>query len=139
MDLHDLEHNVRDGVHMGSLAGAWLAVVAGLGGMRHHGDSLGFAPRLPPGIQRLTFRLTFLDRLIKVTVSRSRATYSLVRGKPLSFEHYGKEVRLTVRSPVGRPLPRIPSLPEPKQPRGRAPARRGQEKARELRPKGGTE
>jgi alpha,alpha-trehalose phosphorylase len=77
--------------------------------------------------------------LIKVTVNRSRATYSLVRGKPLSFEHYGKELRLTTRSPVGRPIPRIPSLPEPKQPPGRAPARRGQAKPRELRPDGGAE
>jgi alpha,alpha-trehalose phosphorylase len=139
MDLHDLEHNVRDGVHIGSLAGAWLAVVAGLGGMRHHGLTLGFAPRLPPGIQRLSFRLTFLDRLIKVSVNRSRATYSLMRGKPIWFEHYGKELRLTSRSPVARPIPKIASLPEPKQPPGRAPVRRGQGKSRELRPTGGTE
>jgi alpha,alpha-trehalose phosphorylase len=139
MDLHDLEHNVRDGVHMGSLAGAWLAVVAGLGGMRHHGDTLGFAPRLPPGIQGLSFRLTFLDRLIKVSVNRRRATYSLLRGKPISFEHHGEELRLTSRSPVARPIPKIALLPEPKQPPGRAPARRGQDKPRELRPAGGTE
>ena len=136
MDLNDLEHNVRDGVHMGSLAGAWLAVVAGLGGMRHHGKTLGFAPRLPPRIQGLTFRLTFLDRLIKVTVARKRATYTLVRGKPLSFEHYGKELRLTARSSVGRPIPSLTALPEPKQPAGRAPARRGLEKPRELHPTG---
>src|SRR6266568_4997893 len=50
MDLDDLERNVRDGVHMGSAAGAWIAAVQGLGGMRHHGDSLGFSPRLPPAI-----------------------------------------------------------------------------------------
>jgi len=139
MDLHDLEHNVRDGVHMGSLAGAWLAVVAGLGGMRHHGSTLGFAPRLPPGIQSLSFRLTFLDRLIKVSVNHSRATYSLVRGKPISFEHHGKELRLTSRSPIARPIPKIALLPEPKQPQGRAPVRRGQGKPRELRPTEGTE
>jgi len=137
MDLHDLEHNVRDGVHMGSLAGAWLAVVAGLGGMRHHGNTLGFAPRLPPGIQGLSFRVTFLDRLIKVTVGRQRANYTLVSGKPISFEHYGKELRLTSRVSVARPIPSIPTLPEPKQPHGRAPARRGLEKPRELRPQGG--
>jgi alpha,alpha-trehalose phosphorylase len=107
--------------------------------MRHHGTTLGFAPRLPPGIQSLTFRLTFLDRLIKVSVNRSRATYSLVRGRPISFEHYGSELRLTSRSPVGRPIPRIAPLPEPKQPPGRAPARRGQDKPRELRPTGGAE
>src|SRR5450759_4097732 len=138
MDLNDLERNVRDGVHMGSLAGAWLAVVAGLGGMRHHGDALGFAPRLPPGIQGLSVRVTFLDRLIRVTVGRGRATYTLLGGKPIAFEHYGKELRLTARSPVGRPIPRILPLPEPKQPYGRAPARRGQEKPRELRPHRGT-
>jgi alpha,alpha-trehalose phosphorylase len=137
MDLHDLEHNVRDGVHMGSLAGAWLAVVAGLGGMRHHGDVLGFAPRLPPRIQGLSFRITFLDRLIKVTVGRRRANYTLVSGKPISFEHYGKELRLTSRVSVARPIPSIPTLPEPKQPHGRAPARRGQERPRGLRPPGG--
>src|SRR6202040_3534668 len=94
MDLHDLEHNVRDGVHMGSLAGAWQAAVAGLGGMRHHGDSLGFAPRLPPRIQALTFRMTFLGRLLKVAVSRNRVAYTLVRGKSLAFDHYGKALRL---------------------------------------------
>ena len=130
MDLNDLEHNVSDGVHMGSLGGAWLAVVAGLGGMRHHGDTLGFAPRLPPGITGLSFRLTFLDRLLKVAVNRSHATYTL---------HYGKELRLTARSSVRRPIQRIPALPEPKQPPGRAPARRGQEKPRELQPHGGAE
>ena len=49
MDLHDLEHNTRDGLHIASLAGAWIAAVAGFGGMRDHGGKLTFAPRLPPG------------------------------------------------------------------------------------------
>jgi alpha,alpha-trehalose phosphorylase len=133
MDLNDLEHNVRDGVHMGSLAGAWLAVVAGLGSMRHHGNSLGFAPRLPPRLQRLTFRITFLDRLLKVTVNRNRVTYAMIRGKPLAFDHYGTELRLTSRHPVVRSIPRLRALDEPTQPAGRAPARRGEEKPRELR------
>ena len=137
MDLNDLEHNVRDGVHMGSLAGAWLAVVAGLGGMRHHGQTLGFAPRLPPGIQRLSFRMTFLERFLKVTVNRGRATYTLIQGKPLTFEHYGKELRLSTRHSVGRPIPKTPALEEPRQPPGRAPARRGQGQPRDLRPKRG--
>jgi alpha,alpha-trehalose phosphorylase len=127
MDLNDLEHNVRDGVHMGSLAGAWLAVVAGLGAMRHNGDALGFAPRLPPRIQRLTFRVTFLDRLLKVTVNRSRVTYTMVHGKPLTFDHYGTQLHLTSGHPIVRSIPRLPALEEPKQPPGRAPARRGQE------------
>ena len=34
IDLEDLEHNTDDGLHMASLAGIWLASVAGAGGMR---------------------------------------------------------------------------------------------------------
>src|SRR5213078_3623954 len=59
MDLHDLEHNTRDGVHIASLAGAWIAAVAGFGGLRDHGGELSFAPRLPPRLERLAFRLVF--------------------------------------------------------------------------------
>jgi alpha,alpha-trehalose phosphorylase len=133
MDLHDLAHNVRDGVHMGSLAGAWLAAVAGLGGMRHHGKSLEFAPHLPPAIKRLTFRMTFLGRLLQVAVTKSRVTYSLVEGRPLVFKHLGDDVRVSVARPVTRALRRIVSIKAPEQPAGRAPARRGRAKGpREL-------
>ncbi len=47
VDLDDLEHNVQDGVHMASLAGAWTALVAGFGGLRLQQASLFFAPQLP--------------------------------------------------------------------------------------------
>jgi alpha,alpha-trehalose phosphorylase len=124
MDLNDLEHNVRDGVHMGSLAGAWLAVVAGFGGMRHHGDLLDFAPHLPPRIRRLTFRMTFLGRLLKVTVNRSRVIYTLIRGKPLTFSHYGNAVRLPSRGSVARRIPKTTATESPTQPAGGGPARR---------------
>ena len=47
MDLRDLERNTRDGMHMASLAGAWIALIQGFGGMRQTPDGLTFAPRLP--------------------------------------------------------------------------------------------
>ncbi len=48
MDLADLEHNTRDGLHIASLAGAWTALVAGFGGMRWDDDGLRFAPGCRP-------------------------------------------------------------------------------------------
>ena len=135
MDLHDLEHNVKDGLHIGSLAGAWLAAVAGLGGMRHHGTQLSFKPHLPPRIRRLTFRMMFQDRMLQVKVNHTRATYSLLKGKPIAFQHFGDEVHLSARTPAVMPIPRLKPMPEPQQPQGRAPARRGagQPKPRQLR------
>src|SRR5205814_6976018 len=83
MDLRDLEHNTRDGVHIASLAGAWTAAVAGFGGMRDHDGVLAFAPRLPARLQRLAFRLLFRGRRLRVEVTRKQATYTLVEGGPL--------------------------------------------------------
>ena len=62
MDLHDLEHDTRDGLHMASLAGAWIALISGFGGMRDHHSGpgyggLSFRPVLPDELPRLRFRL----------------------------------------------------------------------------------
>ena len=81
MDLHDLEHNTRDGLHIASLAGAWIAAVAGFGGMRDHGGKLTFAPRLPARLERLAFRLLFRGRRLKVEATKTHATYTLLDGR----------------------------------------------------------
>jgi alpha,alpha-trehalose phosphorylase len=133
MDLHDLEHNVRDGVHMGSLAGAWLAAVHGLGGMRHHGDKLSFSPRLPPGIRKLRFRVSFLGRLIEVSFDHDRVRYSLLRGSALTFDHCGEAIHLTRERGTVRRLEPARRLREPAQPDGRKPARRGKSAPTRLR------
>ena len=57
MDLEDFENNTRDGVHIASLAGTWIAAVCGFGGMRDHDGHLSFAPHLPEQLTRLRFRL----------------------------------------------------------------------------------
>ena len=72
MDLHDLEHNTRDGLHVASLAGTWIAFVVGFGGMRDHGDTLAFTPRLPDGLTRLTFSLLRRGCCLHVDVSTTR-------------------------------------------------------------------
>jgi hypothetical protein len=80
--------------------------------------------------------VTFLDRLLTISVNRNRVTYTMVRGKPLTFAHYGKELRLTHGRPVVRAVPKLKMREEPPtQPAGRAPARRGVEQPKALRPK----
>jgi alpha,alpha-trehalose phosphorylase len=125
MDLDDLQHNVRDGVHMASLAGAWTALVAGFGGLRMRGDGIFFAPQLPTAIKRLAFHCTFRNRRLRVEVTPSEATYRLLDGDPLTVRHYGDEVHLTMDQAVARPIPTIEAGPRPAQPRGRAPHARG--------------
>jgi len=121
MDLDDLGHNVQDGLHLASLAGAWWALVAGFGGLRLQGASVCFAPRLPSGINRLAFRIMFRNRRIGVEVKATEATYQLVTGAPLTVRHHGEEILLAVDRPVTRSIPDIEAGPRPTQPAGRAP------------------
>jgi alpha,alpha-trehalose phosphorylase len=127
MDLHDLEHNTRDGVHIASLAGAWIAAVAGFGGMRDHGGRLTFAPRLPSRIERLTFGIIFRGTRLRVGATKADATYSVLDGSPLDLAHHGQPFTVSASEPVTLPIPPAPDRPAPEQPPGRAPARRFKE------------
>jgi alpha,alpha-trehalose phosphorylase len=130
MDLRDLEHNTRDGVHIASLAGAWIAAVAGLGGMRDHGGALSFKPRLPARLERLAFGLHFQGRRLRVEVARSEAVYVLLAGPPLKIRHHDETIRISTDEPTRRPIPPARAVPRPTQPRGRAPLLRLDETAR---------
>ncbi|MDE3132887.1 MAG: glycoside hydrolase family 65 protein [Acidobacteriota bacterium] len=119
MDLDDLEHNVRDGLHIASLAGAWTAAVAGFGGMRDEGDWLAFRPQLPEELNRLAFRVRFRDATIAVEIEPSQATYSLISGERAQVSHYGKVVQLTPDRAVGLPVMASAKREPPPQPPGR--------------------
>jgi len=125
MDLHDLAHNTRDGVHIASLAGAWIAVVAGFGGMRDHDGALSFAPRLPMRLERLSFRLVFKGRRLRVEVTKTEAAYTLVEGDALEIAHHGETITVAVDNPAVRTIPAPLERPPPSQPVGRAPISRG--------------
>ncbi|MGO9784791.1 MAG: glycoside hydrolase family 65 protein, partial [Streptosporangiaceae bacterium] len=82
MDLRDLEHNTRDGIHIASLAGAWIALVGGFGGLRHRDGTISLAPRLPQALSRLAFTILIRGRRLHVEANHTSATYSLADGKP---------------------------------------------------------
>jgi alpha,alpha-trehalose phosphorylase len=125
MDLDDLEHNTRDGVHIASLAGACIAALSGFGVGRYQGDGrLSFVPRLPEAIRRLRFKFQFQDRLIGVEVEQEQATYTLIEGDPFEIRHHGQRVKLGDGRAVVRPIPPAPVREPPSQPPGRAPLRR---------------
>jgi alpha,alpha-trehalose phosphorylase len=121
MDLRDLERNTRDGMHMASLAGAWVALVQGFGGMRQTPDGLAFAPRLPDGISRLTFHIRYRDRMFQVRVTRHEATYELLEGDDLTIHHFGESVTLTRDHVTRQKIPTITEGRRLKQPKGREP------------------
>jgi alpha,alpha-trehalose phosphorylase len=124
MDLRDLENNTRDGVHIASLAGIWIALVGGFGGMRHLDGVVSFAPRLPEVLSRLAFTMLIRGKRLRVEVTQDAVTYLLADGAACEVGHYDEKVRLTHGKPQTRPVRPAPSRPRPSQPPGREPAHR---------------
>ena len=126
MDLDDLEHNVRDGVHVATLAGTWTVLVAGFGGLRLRGGTLSFAPRLPPGLGRIAFHVVFRDCRLRVEIVATEARYSLLTGTTMQVHHHGENITLSANNMVVRPIPPLQDAgPRPAQPPARGPAVRG--------------
>jgi alpha,alpha-trehalose phosphorylase len=127
IDLHDLAFNTRDGVHLASLAGVWLSAVAGFGGMRDHGDTLSFAPRLPAPLTRLRFRMFFRGRRLQVEIRPDGATYELLDGDALEVLHDGERLTVAPGTRVPRPLAAMPAHAPADLPGHRTPPRRHRE------------
>jgi alpha,alpha-trehalose phosphorylase len=126
MDLENLEHDTRDGLHVASLAGTWIALVAGFGGMREHHGSLQFAPRLPDGIRRLAFGLAYRGRRLRVELTPATSSYSLTRGDDLMFFHFDEASSASTRGPTIFKMSEDAKAGSPfsaSQPWGRAPSR----------------
>jgi alpha,alpha-trehalose phosphorylase len=124
MDLHDLENNTRDGLHIASLAGTWAALVVGFGGLRYREGDVGFAPRLPEKLRRLAFTAQVLGRRLRVEITDSTATYTLLEGEPFELRHYDDKLTVSTDHPQKRKVPSLTARPAPEQPPGRSPRHR---------------
>lgn len=124
VDLHDLQHNTRDGLHLAALAGSWTALVVGFGGMRDDGATVSFSPRLPPGTTRLAFSVAIGGHRLAVDITPARTRYTLLSGPGVTIRDHGTPLGLQPGVPAHRPAAAARSLPAPHQPAGRAPVHR---------------
>ena len=121
IDLHDLQDNARDGLHMASLAGAWTGLVEGFAGMRENDGRLCFDPALPSGITRLAFNLRWRGTRLRTEITHTEASWTVADGDIELFLD-GAPFTLAKGETHTRALtPRTALLPPPTQPPGRAP------------------
>jgi len=110
VDLDDLHSNTGHGAHMAAMAGSWLALAWGFGGLRVKRDStthpaeLAFDPILPPAWPGYRFGVVWQGRRLAVAVDAAGARYVLAEGASLSILHAGERLTLEAGAPLSRPL-----------------------------------
>jgi alpha,alpha-trehalose phosphorylase len=112
MDLADIGGNVADGAHIAATGGAWMTLVYGFAGLRDHGGTVSFAPRLPEQWQGIRFRLQVRGRLLEVDLNHERATYRLLAGTPLQIRHQKRTLQLATEEPATVTIERRVRRPE---------------------------
>ena len=75
LDLDDYNKEVEEGLHITSMAGTWMSIVEGFGGMRIKDDKLSFEPKIPQQWKSYSFKVNFRNRIIKVNVTENQTTF----------------------------------------------------------------
>ena len=71
LDLDDYNHEAHEGLHITSMAGTWMSVVQGFGGMRVKNDQLEFSPILPKNWTKYSFNVLFRNQRYEITVDQN--------------------------------------------------------------------
>ena len=100
LDLDDYNKEVEEGLHITSMAGTWMSIVEGFGGMRVVEDKLSFTPRIPAEWKAYSFKVNFRNRVLKVKVSKEETSFELEGQQEMSIRIYGKRLVLSPTSSV---------------------------------------
>jgi len=92
LDLDDYNKEVHEGLHITSMAGTWMSIVEGFGGMRVKNNQLYFEPKIPAQWQGYSFKINFRNQILKVSVHQNETKFSLEGNQPLSVFVNGKEI-----------------------------------------------
>jgi len=94
LDLDDYNHEVHEGLHITSMAGTWLAVVEGFGGMRVKDGKIYFNPKLPKTWQSLSFKINFRNAVLKVDLSPDKHHIEKLSGESVEVIVHGESILL---------------------------------------------
>lgn len=95
LDLDDYNREVAEGLHITSMAGTWMSIVQGFGGMQWKGTDLHLEPSIPDNWSKYSFHLRFRGAVIELVVGKESATLRHLSGKDVDIHVYGERLQLS--------------------------------------------
>jgi maltose phosphorylase len=104
LDLDDYNREVKEGLHITSMAGTWISIVEGFGGMRVRNGMLTFNPLIPDKWKSYSFKVWFRDNILKIVVSSTQITIFNESESSLTIKVYGVEHKVPGSSSINVPV-----------------------------------
>lgn len=90
LDLDNINNDTKDGLHITSMAGTWLSIVHGFGGLHVRDNILSLRPVIPEGWKSYSFKIIFRNHILSVTTDREKVTISQEENTPLTINVFKK-------------------------------------------------
>jgi maltose phosphorylase len=101
LDLDNYNRNTSEGLHLTSIAAAWMNIVYGFGGMRSDGEVLAFNPSIPEQWNGFGFKLVYHDSILNVKID-SDAEFKILKGNNQTIRVYEKEYKIDEKGVIVR-------------------------------------
>ncbi len=72
LDLDDYNNDTEDGLHITSMAGTWMSIVKGFGGLRVKDGALHIRPLLPDQFEEVDFKILFRGTRLNVKLRHDK-------------------------------------------------------------------
>jgi maltose phosphorylase len=95
LDLDDYNKEVHEGLHITSMAGTWMSIVEGFGGMRMKENKLSFTPQIPVQWKAYSFKINFRNQILKINVSQNQTNFELEGNEDLQIFVNNKLITIT--------------------------------------------
>ncbi|GAB4162422.1 MAG: glycoside hydrolase family 65 protein [Winogradskyella sp.] len=95
LDLDDYNHEVHEGLHITSMAGTWMSIVEGFGGMRVKEGKLSFEPKIPEQWNAYSFKVNFRHQILKVNVCKGHTHFELEGDQDIHIVVNGENITIS--------------------------------------------
>lgn len=91
LDLDNYNNDTKDGCHITSMAGSWMSIVEGFGGMRVEAGKLILNPFIPEKWDAFSFKVMFRGNLLKVNIKKHKVIITSENKKLITLSVNGKD------------------------------------------------
>ena len=98
LDLDDYNNDTEDGCHITSMAGTWMSIVKGFGGMTIKNDQLNFDPFLPSQWDEYAFKINFRLNQLAIKIHKQGIDIDNLSDKPITLKVKGKAYTIKANS-----------------------------------------
>ncbi len=92
LDIDDINMEVKEGLHITSMAGTWLSIVEGFAGIRVREQKLFINPRIPEAWEMYSFMIRFKNKLLKISIDKNTAQVQNLSGEEIKIYTDGHDI-----------------------------------------------